>query len=86
MPTLKVHDKEFVPYITAAQIEEQVNRVAAEINKDYDNKKPLFIAVLNGAFIFAADLFKKINVESEICFIKFNRGLDVILLNISKIY
>lgn len=70
MPTLKVHDKEFVPYITAAQIEEQVNRVAAEINKDYDNKKPLFIAVLNGAFIFAADLFKKINVESEICFIK----------------
>ena len=70
MPTLKVHDKEFIPYITAAQIEEQVNRVAAEINKDYDNKKPLFIAVLNGAFIFAADLFKKINVESEICFIK----------------
>ena len=70
MPTLKVHDKEFIPYITAAQIEEQVNRVAAEINKDYDNKKPLFIAVLNGAFIFAADLFKKINIESEICFIK----------------
>ena len=70
MPTLKVHDKEFVPYITAAQIEEQVNRVAAEINKDYENKKPLFIAILNGAFIFAADLFKKINVESEICFIK----------------
>jgi|SRR6185312_1901856 len=70
MPTLKVHDKEFIPYITAAQIEEQVNRVAAEINKDYENKKPLFIAVLNGAFIFAADLFKKINVESEICFIK----------------
>ena len=70
MPTLKVHDKEFIPYITAAQIEEQVNRVAAEINKDYENKKPLFIAILNGAFIFAADLFKKINIESEICFIK----------------
>lgn len=70
MPALKVHDKEFIPYITAAQIEEQVNRVAAEINKDYENKKPLFIAILNGAFIFAADLFKKINVESEICFIK----------------
>lgn len=70
MPTLKVHDKEFIPYITAAQIEEQVNRVASEINKDYENKKPLFIAILNGAFIFAADLFKKINVESEICFIK----------------
>ncbi|MEO6844188.1 MAG: hypoxanthine phosphoribosyltransferase [Ginsengibacter sp.] len=70
MPTLKVHDKEFIPYIAAAQIEEQVNRVAAEINKDYENKKPLFIAILNGAFIFAADLFKKINLEAEICFIK----------------
>ena len=70
MPALKVHDKEFVPYITAAQIEEQVNRVADEINKDYQGRKPLFIAILNGAFIFAADLFKKINIESEICFIK----------------
>jgi hypoxanthine phosphoribosyltransferase len=70
MSTLKVHDKEFIPYITSQQIEEQVTRVAAEINKDYEGKKPLFIAILNGAFIFAADLFKKINVEAEICFIK----------------
>lgn len=70
MTNLKVHDKEFVPYITADEIEEQVTRVAAEINTDYEGKKPLFIAILNGAFIFAADLFKKINVESEICFIK----------------
>ena len=70
MPSLKVHDKEFIPYITSQQIEEQVTRVAAEINKDYEGKKPLFIAILNGAFMFAADLFKKINVQAEICFIK----------------
>lgn len=70
MSTLKVHDKEFVPYITSAQIEEQVTRVAGEINKDYAGKNPLFIAILNGAFIFAADLFKKITIEAEICFIK----------------
>lgn len=70
MPSLIVHDKEFVPYITASEIEEQVTRVAAEINNDYAGKKPLFIAILNGAFIFAADLFKKIDVEAEICFIK----------------
>jgi hypoxanthine phosphoribosyltransferase len=70
MSTLKVHDKEFVPYITSKEIEEQVARVAAEINKDYAGKNPLFIAILNGAFIFAADLFKQINVEAEICFIK----------------
>ena len=71
MANIKVHDKEFVPYITEHEIEEQIKRVAAEINKDYEGKKPLFIAILNGAFIFAADLFKKINVEAEICFIKF---------------
>ena len=70
MANIKVHDKEFVPYITEDEIEEQIKRVAAEINKDYEGKKPLFIAILNGAFIFAADLFKKINVEAEICFIK----------------
>jgi len=70
MPTLKVHDKEFIPYITSKEIEEQVSRVAAEINKDYEGKKPLFIAILNGAFIFAADLFKQIHIEAEICFIK----------------
>jgi hypoxanthine phosphoribosyltransferase len=70
MSTLKVHDKEFVPYITSKEIEEQVARVAFEINKDYAGKNPLFIAILNGAFIFAADLFKQINVEAEICFIK----------------
>ena len=70
MANIKVHDKEFVPYITEHEIEEQIKRVAAEINKDYEGKKPLFIAILNGAFIFAADLFKRINVEAEICFIK----------------
>ncbi|MEO6904938.1 MAG: hypoxanthine phosphoribosyltransferase [Ginsengibacter sp.] len=70
MSTLKVHDKEFIPYITSKEIEKQVARVAKEINQDYQGKRPLFIAILNGAFIFAADLFKQINVEAEICFIK----------------
>ena len=70
MSKIKVHDKEFVPYLTSEEIEEQVARVAAEINRDYKDKKPLFIAILNGAFIFAADLFKQINIEAEIAFIK----------------
>jgi hypoxanthine phosphoribosyltransferase len=70
MSSIKVHDKEFVSYITSQEIEEQVARVAAEINRDYLGKKPLFIAILNGAFIFAADLFKYITIEAEICFIK----------------
>ncbi len=70
MSTIKVHDKEFTPYLTSKEIEEQISRMAAEINRDYVGKKPLFIAVLNGAFIFAADLFRQINVEAEIAFIK----------------
>lgn len=41
-----------------------------EISADYKDKRPLFIAILNGAFIFAADLFRKLDIEAEICFIK----------------
>ncbi len=70
MELIKVHDKEFKPYISANKISEEVKRVASEINKDYAGKKPLFIAILNGSFMFAADLFKEINIEAEICFIK----------------
>jgi hypoxanthine phosphoribosyltransferase len=70
MSSITVHDKEFSSYITSREIEEQVARVAAEINRDYQGKRPLFIAILNGAFIFAADLFKYITLEAEICFIK----------------
>lgn len=67
---VKVHDKFFKPYIDAAEIQKQITRVAAEINRDYEGKRPLFIAILNGSFMFASDLFKQINIEAEICFIK----------------
>lgn len=70
MELIRVHDKEFKPYISANQIDEQVKRVASEINRDYQHKRPLFIAILNGAFMFASDLFKEITIEAEICFIK----------------
>ncbi|MDP4282819.1 MAG: hypoxanthine phosphoribosyltransferase [Bacteroidota bacterium] len=70
MAIIKVHDKEFTPYLTEEEINEQVTRIAFEINRDYQGRKPLFIAILNGSFIFAADLFKKLNIEAEIAFIK----------------
>lgn len=70
MARIHVHDRHFEIYITAAQIQEQVARVAAEINRDYAGKKPLFIAILNGSFIFASDLFRELGLEAEICFIK----------------
>ena len=70
MPTIRVHDKEFEPYLSAAQITERIRAIAHHINVDYAGKKPLFIAILNGSFMFASDLFKEISIESEICFIK----------------
>ncbi len=70
MSALKVHDKYFIPYMTEEVVLARVKELAKAIDVDYAGKKPLFIAILNGSFIFAADLFKYITIEAEICFIK----------------
>lgn len=70
MSAIQVKDKKFVPYLTAVQIQEQVKRLGAELNRDYEGMCPLFIAILNGSFMFASDLFKELTIEAEICFIK----------------
>ncbi|MEJ7610809.1 MAG: hypoxanthine phosphoribosyltransferase [Ferruginibacter sp.] len=70
MTEIRVNDKKFVPYLTAEQIDEQIKRLGSEINADYEGKRPLFIAILNGSFMFASDLFKELTIEAEICFIK----------------
>ncbi len=70
MSVIKVHDKYFIPYMTEATVLSRVQELAKQIDMDYDGKKPLFIAILNGSFMFASDLFKYISIESEICFIK----------------
>ncbi|WP_462252067.1 hypoxanthine phosphoribosyltransferase [Ferruginibacter sp.] len=67
---IEVNKKKFTPFITAQKINEQINILAAELNRDYEGKRPLFIAILNGSFMFAADLFKAVTIEAEICFIK----------------
>lgn len=70
MKTLQVKDKTFAISIPEAEIQEQVRRVAAEINRDYAGKEPLFLPVLNGAFMFAADLLREVTLPCEISFIK----------------
>lgn len=70
MSTIKVHDKTFDIYLSEETIQQRVKELAAQINTDYAGKRPLFIAILNGSFMFAADLFKQLTVEAEICFIK----------------
>jgi hypoxanthine phosphoribosyltransferase len=67
---IQVLDKKFKPYIKAEQIQEQIAKLAKQVNEDYAGKKPLFIAILNGSFMFASDLFKELTIEAEICFIK----------------
>jgi len=70
MSTIRVHDKEFGPYLGKELIDEKIQAIADAIDRDYADKRPLFIAILNGAFMFASDLFKKISIEAEISFIK----------------
>ncbi len=67
---IQVLDKKFQPYITAPVIHEQIEKLAKQLNVDYADKKPLFIAILNGSFMFASDLFKELTIDAEICFIK----------------
>lgn len=70
MQTIQVHDKLFSPYISAVDIDTEVRKIASKLNKDYADRKPLFIAILNGSFMFASDLFKALHIPAEICFIK----------------
>jgi len=70
MSIIKLDDKTFKPKISAQEIEKAVSAIANKINGDLKGEKPLFIAVLNGSFMFAADLMKKITIDCEISFVK----------------
>jgi hypoxanthine phosphoribosyltransferase len=70
MPQIKVHDKSFETYLSEQDIQQKIKEMAAAINRDYAGKRPMFIAILNGAFMFAADLFKYLTIPAEISFIK----------------
>jgi len=70
MGEIRVHDKQFEPYLNAATIADRIKDIAGKLNIDYAGKKPLFIAILNGSFMFASDLFKELDIDAEICFIK----------------
>ncbi len=71
METIKLKDLTFRPYISKEEIANAVKNVANKINEDLADKSPLFLCVLNGAFVFAADLFREINIpNAEISFIR----------------
>ncbi len=70
MQTIHIHDKDFIPYLSQTEIEEAVKNLGEQLSIEYAGKFPLFIPILNGSFMFAAELFKHINIACEICFIK----------------
>jgi hypoxanthine phosphoribosyltransferase len=70
MSNIKVLDKEFEPYLSEEIIQSKISELAIELNKEYAGKRPIFLSILNGSFLFTADLFKQITIEVEVCFIK----------------
>lgn len=70
MKKVKIKDKSFVVTMSEAEILSKVDVVAERLNKDYEGRNPLFLAVLNGSFMFASDLMKRIEVPCEISFVK----------------
>jgi hypoxanthine phosphoribosyltransferase len=67
---ITVHDKHFDIFLSEATIQQRIHEIAKALNKEYENRRPLFIAILNGSFMFASDLFKTLTIDAEICFIK----------------
>lgn len=70
MSIVKVNDKEFELSISESEIKQRIKAVAKQISNDMAGKNPLLLAVLNGSFIFAADLMREITIPCEISFVK----------------
>jgi len=67
---IRLHDKTFVPYLGEAEIQRAVGSIAELMNADYAGRTPLIVVVLNGAFVFGAELFKRLTFDCEIAFIR----------------
>ncbi len=67
---LQLHDLEFVPFISAAEIEEHIQKIARQINKDLQGKTPVFLGILNGSYVFTAALTQQFEGNCEVEFTK----------------
>ncbi len=70
MSIVQLHDKKFKPFISHQQIEESIQNLSVRIQEDYGDKKPLFLGVLNGSFLFFADLIREFDGDCEVSFVK----------------
>lgn len=69
---ITVHDKQFKLYMTEAEIQKEVKRVASEISRDLAGKNPLFCPVLTGSFMFMTDLARALDFDAETYFVKYS--------------
>ncbi len=78
MKSISLHQKQFDTYISSDEIENRVSQLATAITSDLEGKNPLFVGILNGSFRFASDLFKYVEIECEINFVKISsyRGTE----------
>jgi len=67
---IKILEKEFVSYIKAEEIDSRIQELGSEISREYEGKNPLLVSVLNGSFIFTADLIRSITTPVEVTFIR----------------
>lgn len=67
---IKLHDLEFEPYISEEEIMKAIEEISVKLNKDFGDKRPVFLGVLNGSFMFASEIIKKFSGDCEISFVK----------------
>lgn len=67
---VKLHDLEFEPYISEDEIMRVIDEISVLLNKDFANKNPVFLGVLNGSFMFASEIIKRFDGDCEISFVK----------------
>lgn len=68
--TVVVNNEEFAPYIDQKKIAARIKQLGKKISKDFKGKSPIFIGILNGSFIFFADLIREVTIECEVDFLK----------------
>jgi hypoxanthine phosphoribosyltransferase len=70
MTTVRLNQHTFEPFIGAEEVEQAIGALAMQLDACYQGKRPLFVGVLNGAYFFAAELFKRLRMECELSFVK----------------
>ena len=78
MKTIRIKDKQFDLFITEQQVREAIARMAVRIKADLDGRNPLFVCILNGAYMFAADLMRELDGPYELTFARYSsyKGLN----------